>query len=205
MQELVNNLSHAMNTRHQVPTEEFIDLMGKIVSGLPGIGWELGPGLDDPDTDLLSLSVMYAPGVLDDAAFVAAFPLHGEGWMADLGIPPRDWEMYFRATLDGQRHEIEGSEWHWQMADGENGKASLVLAAPASFGSFDAEALREFAHIIAVGELGERNVLRHLASVDAVAMDQPDAAWQPMTSLRRGFVERFPTCAYAAWLRASRP
>jgi hypothetical protein len=203
MEELFKNLSHLMNYRKQIPAEGFTELINKILSGLPGIGWELGPDPIEPELDRLSLSVKHAPELLDNAAFAAGFPLHGDGWIADLGVPPREWEMFFRAKLNGKTYEIEGREWFWQMLE-EGEAVRLVFAAPsATFGDLGKAELNEFAEIIATGELGELNVLRLLASVETVLIDAPGEPWQAMDRLRKQFVKRFPSCAYSAWFMAS--
>ncbi|MBQ5948655.1 hypothetical protein [Massilia sp. ST3] len=204
MQELLRNLAHLMNYRKQVPAEGFTDLMGKILAGLPGLGWELGPALSDADIDLLSLSVMHAPALLDDEDFTAGFPLRGEGWIVDLGVPPRDWDIYFKASFGGKALEIEGREWAWTMS-GQEGPVRLSLAVPPAQGDgLDAAALQELAEIIVVGELGERNVLRHVAAIEVLGATPAGGVLEPMAHLRARFAERFPDCAYAAWLSASR-
>ncbi len=204
MEEIIQNLSHLMNYRKQVPTEGFVELINKILAGLPGLGWQLGSAPADPELDQLSLSVAHAPQLLNDAAFVACFPIHGDGWVIDLGVPPREWEIYFKATLDGKVYEVEGQEWFWKMAEERNVIRLLFAAPPEKFASLGKEVLKEFGEVIATGELGELNVMRFLASVEVMLMDGPGEGWMPVETLRPKFVERFPSCEYAAWLAASR-
>ena len=204
MEEITKNLSHLMNYRKQVATEGFVELINKILAQLPGLGWQLGSDLADSELDRLSLSVAHVPQLLNDAAFVACFPIHGDGWVIDLGVPPREWEIYFKATLDGKVYEVEGQEWFWKMAQEKNMVRLLFAAPPEKFACLDKEVLKEFGEVIATGELGELNVMRFFASVGAMLTEGPGEDWLPMETLRTRFVERFPSCEYAAWLSAPR-
>lgn len=203
MEELLSNLSHLMNYRKQVPEEGFSELMGKILAQWPGAGWELGPDPAAPDIDRLSLSVSGVPALQSDPSLAAQLPLRGDGWVIGLGIPPRDWEMYFEATLAGRELEVEGSQWQWNMADA-GAQVVLTVAPPERFGTLDDESLRELAGVIVGGELGESNVAAHVQSIGVARRAGGAQQWLPMARLRSSFVDRFPDCEYAAWLAASR-
>lgn len=204
MDEIIENLSHLMNHRKQVPTEGFVELINKILADLPGLGWQLGPAPDNPEFDRLSLSVAHAPRFLDDAAFTARFPIHGDGWVIDLGVPPREWDVYFRANLDGKMREVEGREWFWKMVQDEK-VVRLLFAAPlGKFADLNREVLKEFGEVMATGELGELNVMRFFASVEVTLMEKGGEEWMPVETLRATFAERFPSCEYAARLSAPR-
>jgi hypothetical protein len=207
LEKLLNNLSHLMNHREQAGDEGFSELMAKILSRWPEVGWELGPDLIDPGIDRLSLSVDDMPELRTNPSL----PLQGEGWMISLGIPPRDWEIYFEAKMNGKDLNIEGSEWFWTIVDvdpepeAEVDKQVMITIAPSSqFGNLTDDELAELAGIIVTGELGESNVSRLVRWIDVSSTRQGSAEWSPMESLRKKFVEKFPDCEYGGWLATSR-
>lgn len=207
MDELLSNLSHLMNHREQAGEEGFVELMGKILSHWPDVGWELGPDLLAPNIDRLSLSmngsINDAPELRMNPVLAARLPVKGDGWIIGLGLPPRDWEMYFEATMNGQDLEIEGSEWFWSMTDaGDQGM--LTIAPSIQFRHLADEELSELAGIIVTAELGETNVSRFVTSIAVSRTRQGSEQWFSMDSLRKKFVEKFPDCGYGAWLSSSR-
>lgn len=202
MDEIVSNLAHLMRYRDRVDSAGFVDLMGKILAGRPDIGWELGPDLRDPTLDRLSLSV---PELLDgEQGAWTALPQRGTDWVIDAGIPPRDWDMFFQADVDGHLLGIEGGAWCWRALV-ENGRCALALGIPLDqLPLLDAGRLRELAGILLRGELGERNAGRILGDLDVRFLSAAETGWQPMTALRAAFAAWFPDCEHAAWLAASR-
>lgn len=203
MDELLENLSHLMNYREQAGEEGFVELMAAILAPWPGIAWERGPDLSDPRIERLSLSLSgpQCAGMVD--ALAARLPLTGPGWVIGLGIPPRDWEMFFVADFGGRTVQVEGSAWAWRMDD-DGERVRLTIASPASFDMLADEELAELAGILASGELGESNLSAWVRVID-VSRTQPDSAqWFPMAKLRQHFAKRFPECDYAPWLAASR-
>ncbi|MDE2422180.1 MAG: hypothetical protein KGO49_13490 [Gammaproteobacteria bacterium] len=121
MKELFKNLSHLMTHRKKVYTNGFVELMDRILSGIPNVGWELGHLPNDYGVDQLSLSVINNPLFIKQVEDSISFPIKGDDWVINLGIPPRDWELFFEInTEDGQIVEVEGSEWSWVMTDKNN-------------------------------------------------------------------------------------
>jgi hypothetical protein len=203
MDDLLSNLSHLMNHRKQVNEEAFSELMAKILSPWPEAAWELGPDLVDPDIDRLSLSVRDVPELRTNSSLAAQLPSTGQGWIIDFGLPPRDWEIYFEATINGEDLEIEGSEWSWSMADA-GGQVTLKIVPADQFRKLGDQESNDLAGIIVTGELGESNVSKFVKSVDVSRTEQASEQWFPMESLRKKFVEKFPDCEYGAWLVSSR-
>lgn len=157
MDKLLSNLSHLMNHREQAGDEGFSELMAKILSRWPDVGWELGPDLVDPGIDRLSLSVDDIPELRTNPSL----PLQGNGWIIGLGIPPRDWEIYFEAKMNGKDLKIEGGEWFWAIVDvdpepdAEVDEQVMITIAPSSqFERLSDDELGELAGIIVTGELG---------------------------------------------------
>lgn len=203
MDELLGKLAHLMNHRHEAGDDGFSELMEKILSPWPDVGWELGPDLVDPDIERLSL---FLSGVLEpdaESSLAARLPLTEQGWIISLGIPPRDWDIYFEATMNGQDFDIEGREWFWSMADAGD-QVTLTIAPPDQFGNLTDEELRDLAGIILAGELGESNVRTLVRWFDVSPTRQGAGEWLPMESLRKKFVEKFPDCEYSGWLATSR-
>lgn len=203
MDELLRNLAHLMKHRTQIDRTAFAELMGQILDSWPGVAWEFGPDPSAPHIDRLSLSVDEGAKVSSKRMIAAQLPLIGDGWTIALGIPPRDWEMYFEATLNGHELGIEGATWRWRMADAGS-QIALILAAPDQLNSLTDNDLGELAGIIVNGELGESNCLTHVKSIATRSMKQDAQQWHPMDQLRNTFVEKFPGCEYGAWLAASR-
>jgi hypothetical protein len=202
MDEIVSNLAHLMRYRDRVDSAGFVDLMGKILAGRPDIGWERGPDLLDPTLDRLSLSVPELRDGGQDAW--AALPQRGEGWVVDAGIPPRDWDMFFQADIDGHVLGIEGGAWCWRALV-TNGSCTLALGIPpGQLPPLDAGRLRELAGILLRGELGERNAGRFIGGLDVGFLPAAETGWQPMAALRAAFAAWFPDCEHGAWLAASR-
>jgi hypothetical protein len=211
MDKLLSNLSHLMKHREQAGEEGFSELMGQILSQSPDMGWELGPDLLAPDTYRLSLSSWDVLELCTNPLLAEQLPVKGDGWVIGLGMPPRDWEMYFEANMNGKDLAIEGSEWFWTIADVEPNpdadvdKQVMITIAPSSqFATLTDEELEEFAGIIVTGELGELNVARFVRWIDVSTTKEGSDAWFPMDSLRKKFVEKFPDCEYGAWLVTSR-
>lgn len=206
MDKLLSDLSHLMNQREQAG-EGFSKLMAQILSRWPDVGWELGPDLVAPDIDRLSLSVDDMPALRTNPSL----PLQGDGWIIGLGIPPRDWEIYFEAKMNGKDLEIEGSEWFWTMVDvdpepdAEVDEQVMITIAPSNqFEKLTDDELGELAGIIVTGELGESNVSRFVRWIDVSPARLASEEWFPMESLRKKFVEKFPDCEYGGWLATSR-
>jgi hypothetical protein len=137
--------------------------------------------------------------------------LKGHGWIIGLGIPPRDWEIYFEAKMNGKDLKIEGCEWFWAITDvdpepeAEVDEQVMITIAPSSeFEHLTDDELYELAGIIVTGELGESNVARFVRWIDVSSTRQGTQEWFPMVSLRKKFVEQFSDCEYASWLAASR-
>lgn len=211
MDKLLSDLSHLMNHREQAGAEGFSELMGEILGQSYDMGWELGPDLLAPDSYRLSLSLWDVRELRTDPPLAGHLPVKGEGWTIGLGIPPRDWEMYFAAKMNGKDLEIEGSEWFWAIADvdpdpeADVDKQVVITIAPSGqFATLNDEELEEFAGIIVTGELGESNVAKFVRWIDVSPTRQGADAWFPMDSLRKTFVEKFPDCEYGAWLATSR-
>jgi hypothetical protein len=207
MDELLRNLSHLMNHREQAGDEGFSELMAKILSHWPDAGWELGPDLADPGIDRLSLSVDDMP----ELRTILSLPLQGDGWVIGLGIPPRDWEIYFEAKMNGKDLHIEGSEWFWSIVDVDpqpdadvDEQVMITIAPSSQFEKLTDDELGELAGIIVTGELGEWNVSRFVRWIDVSPTRRDSEEWFPMESLRKKFVEKFPDCEYGGWLATSR-
>jgi hypothetical protein len=206
MDKLLSDLSHLMNHREQAG-DGFSELMAQILSRWPDAGWELGPDLVAPDIDRLSLSVDDMPALRTNPSL----PLQGNGWMIGLGIPPRDWEIYFEAKMNGKDLKIEGSEWFWTMVDVDaepdaevDAQVMITIAPSNQFEKLTDDELAELAGIIVTGELGESNVSRFVRWIDVSSARLASEEWLPMESLRKKFVEKFPDCAYGDWLATSR-
>jgi len=211
LDKLLNNLSHLMNHREKAGDAGFSELMAQILSQWPDVGWELGSDPVSPDIDRLSLSVDDVPELRSNPTLAAQLPLKGEGWIIGLGIPPRDWEMYFEAEMNGKDLKIEGSEWFWTIVDvdpepdAEVDQQMMITIAPSSqFEKLTDDELGELAGIIVTGELGESNVSRFVRWIDVSPTRQGSGEWFPMDSLRKRFVEKFPDCEYGDWLATSR-
>lgn len=169
MNELLKNLSHLMNHREQAGTEGFSELMGQILGQWSDIGWELGPDPVAPDIFRLSLSLWDVREMHMDPPLADQLPVKGEGWIIDAGIPPRDWEIYFEASMNGKDLNIEGSEWFWAMADVDpdpdadaNEQVMITIAPSSQFETLTDDELEEIAGIIVTGELGEANVAKRV-------------------------------------------
>jgi hypothetical protein len=213
MDELLRNLSHLMHHREQAGLEGFPELMGQILGPWADMGWELGPDLVAPGIDRLSLSLWDVLELRIDPPLAVQLPVNGEGWTIGLGIPPRDWEIYFEATMNGQDLQIEGREWFWAIADvdpspeveaGVDNQVMITIAPSSQFETLTDDELEELAGIIVTGELGEANVARLVRWIDVSPVRQRSEEWFPVESLRKKFVEKFPDCEYGAWLAASR-
>lgn len=204
VENLLRDLEHLLNHRNQVPEEGFVALMGKILAPLPSVGWEYGPDVLDPAIDRLSLSFRHAPADVAAHPAFAKLPRSGDGWIIDKGIPPRDWEIAFQAVINGKVRDVEGSTWCWSM--GNAGSAvELVIGVPrGQFRDASPETLSEMAEVIAMGELGELNLSKFVKSIDVVHMEYLTVHWPTMLSLRKTFVEKFPSSHYADWLVHSR-
>jgi hypothetical protein len=177
------------------------------------MGWELGPDLVNPDVYRLSLSLWDVLQLRTDPPLAEQLPVKGDGWLIDLGIPPRDWEMYFEAKMNGKDLAIEGREWFWSIADVDvdvdpeadvDAQVMITIAPSSPFETLTDEEPEEFAGMIVTGELGEANVARLVRWIDVSATRQGPEEWFPMERLRKKFMEKFPDCEYGAWLVASR-
>lgn len=209
MDKLLTNLSHLMNHREQAGAEGFAELMGKIVG--EDMGWELGPDLLSPATYRLSLSWWDVRALDMSPPLAEQLPLKGDGWIIAAGIPPRDWEMYFEATMNGKDLNIEGAEWWYAMADVDpdpdasvDHQVMLTIAPSSQFAGLTDEELEEFANIIVTGELGDVNVATFVRWIDVSSTRLASEEWFPMDSLRKKFAEKFPECEYSSWLATSR-
>lgn len=208
MKQLADKLAQVMDQLDDVDQDAFMALMADALEPYPELGWELGPDPEDGDLMRLSLVVRDAPAFRDEAAETDAFPVDGEGWRIDLGVPPRDADIYLEAQVgegeDAAVLEIEGEQLGWQMRGGD-GVVDLVVGIPAGpLRQLGAEEREELADIFVMGELGEINLMDYVNSISVEDMEALSEQWPSLTTLRRAFVARYPDCAYAEWMRTSR-
>lgn len=201
LEPIFDELAHLMRYRDRVDDTGFTELMGSILAELDAVGWERGPDLEHPATDRLSLSG--PPELFDLALTQLSLPITGDGWIIDIGIPPRDWGMYFETMIEGERVGIEAGTWCWTMQ--VHGPAvHMRIGIPGDqLPNVDTAQLSDFADVLILGEIGERNQRTHVTQVQVERIDTP-ATWLPMSQFRRRFAEQFPQCEHAVWLKASR-
>jgi hypothetical protein len=204
MKVLLEKLVFAMDQLDHIGQEEFVTLVGEALAQVPELGWELGPDLAEQDVVRLSLAVRNAPEFRERAVASGALPIRGAGWVIGLGVPPRDSDIYLEAQAGDGVLAIEGELLGWQLR-GSDDMVDLVVGIPAGPLRQLAQAeMEELAEIFVMGELGELNLMDHVnsISVEQIVAVSPD--WPSLTTLRAGFVDKFPSCAYADWLRTSR-
>ncbi|CAN7629443.1 hypothetical protein LJR289_004706 [Pseudoduganella sp. LjRoot289] len=204
MRELLDGLAHAMNQLDHVGQEEFVGLISGALEEYPDLGWELGPDPLDANLLRLSLAVRNAPEFRERASASGSLPLAGEGWVIDIGVPPRAGDIYLEAQAGDEVLAIEGDLLGVQLRAFKD-MVDLVLGVPPGpLRQLGQAELEELAEIFAMGELGELNMMDHVNSVSVEQIDGLSRDWPSLTTLRAAFAEDFPSCAYAEWLRDSR-
>ena len=204
MKELLEGLTHAMNQLDHVGQEEFVGLINGALAEYPDLGWELGPDPADAGLLRLSLAVRNAPEFRERAAATGNLPLAGEGWVIDIGVPPRAGDIYMEAQVGDEVLAIEGELLGVQLRASDD-LVDLVLGVPPGpLRQLGQAELEELAEIFAMGELGELNMMDHVNSVSVEPIEALSRDWPSLTTLRAAFAEDFPSCAYAEWLRVSR-
>jgi hypothetical protein len=204
MKQLLDKLAQAMNQLDHLGQEEFVGQVNGALEAYPDLGWELGPDPADSKLLRLSLAVRNAPEFRERAAASGALPLAGDGWEIGLGVPPRNGAIYLEAQVGDDVLAIDGELMGWQMR-ATDGMVDLVLGIPPGpLRRLGQAELEELADIFTLGELGELNMMDHVNSVSAEQIDGLSRDWPSLRTLRAGFADAFPSCAYAAWLRSAR-
>lgn len=204
MKQLLDKLAQAMNQLDHLGQEEFVDLVGDALQAYPDLGWELGPDPVDDKLLRLSLAVRNAPEFRERAAASGGLPLAGEGWVIGVGVPPRNGPIYLEAQVGDEVMAIDGELMGWQMRASDDMVDLVVGVPPGPLRQLGQAELEELAEIFTLAELGELNMMDHVNSVSVEAIDGLSRDWQSLATLRAGFAEAFPSCAYAGWLSRSR-
>jgi hypothetical protein len=200
MKNLIRNISHLMNHRKKLDDDGFADLIQKILSEYPSVGWELGPSMSDSKIDLLSLSVKDAPDFLSEFKSSSLAFESGVDWQVDIGIPPRDWELFFEATFEGTSINVEGGNWVWSTAQDISFDELVVAPADLISQPISETDLLDIGKILLVGELGEVNFMQHVKNFIVLRQPTKEIRWCAMSKLRPEFVNRHPECRYSQWL-----
>jgi hypothetical protein len=204
MKQLLDKLAQAMTQLDSLGQEEFVALVGEALEDYPDLGWELGPDPLDGKLLRLSLAVRNAPEFRERAAASGALPLRGEGWLIDIGVPPRNAPIYLEAQAGDEVLAIDGELLGWQLR-AIDGMADLVVGVPPGpLRQLGQAELEELAEIFAMGELGELNMMDHVNSVSVEQIEGLSRDWPSLGTLRAAFADAFPSCAHAEWLRGSR-
>ncbi|KQV89889.1 hypothetical protein ASD15_24635 [Massilia sp. Root351] len=204
MEQLLNKLAQAMGQLDHLDQEGFVGLVSEALAPYPDLGWVLAPDPANSALLRLSLSVRNAPEFRERAAASGLLPLAGEGWEIGLGVPPRDGPIYLEAQAGDEVLAIDGELMGWQMRAAD-GMVDLVLGiAPGPLRALGQAELEELADIFTLGELGELNMMDHVNSVSVEQIDGLSRDWPSLATLRAGFADAFPACAYAEWLRSAR-
>jgi hypothetical protein len=204
MKQLLEKLAQAMGQLDHLGQEEFVALVGEALEDYPDLGWELGPDPLDDQRLRLSLAVRNAPEFRERAAASGLLPLAGEGWEIGLGVPPRNGPIYLEAQAGDEVLAIDGELMGWQMRASDDMVDLVVGIPPGPLGQLGQAELEELAEIFAQGELGELNMMDHVNSVSVEQIEALSRDWPSLATLRAGFADAFPACAYAEWLRGSR-
>jgi hypothetical protein len=201
MPSLKENLVHLMNHIGQLNEEAIRDLMSKILSGRPGIGWELGPDPSHQDRMTLALTGLGRWEHLKEFSQELSLPIETQSWAIVAGIPPRGWERYFEIQMDnGESVGIECGSWMWSLV-ACRAFAEIVLLLPESMHRLG-ELENEAVSIFLSGELGEQNYCERIKVVGIEHLTESMVAREllPVTKLRCSFATWFPDAPYADFL-----
>ena len=200
MNTVLENLSHLMNHRKKLDSDGFNDLINKILCDYPSIGWELGHSLENPNITVLCLSAKNAEKFIEIFEASSSDLKIGNDWKIQIGLLPKDWDLFFEAKVENRLFEIEGKRWVWSY--GEGARFDKLLLAPASAfpTTVSNQDIREIGEIILVGELGEINYLTYVKHFSVLAPPTQFEGWYEMNKLRIEFIKLNPTCHDANWL-----
>lgn len=201
MTEIEKNLRHLMLHREKLNIGGFRDLMTQILTQIPSVGWELGSDPNNPNRDILSLTTGGDLKELTKLNSFLSLPIETEDWDIIIGIPPRDWERCFEISMEsGEIFNINASSWYWSS---EWRKESMSLSLYIPDKEFlKSDVLEEAAKVLAVGELGESNVYKYIQNMTYNVLPIPTKLnQQRINSLRKEFVEHYPNCHFATFLK----
>lgn len=198
LNEVIKNLKHLMLHREKIGSDGFKDLVGKIISVYPSLGWELGPSPEDDSVDILSLTAGGDRDILFDLQDSNLFPIDTDEWKIVVGIPPRNWERYFFiSTGDGSEREVDASKWRYQ-AFWSDDSVRMRLDADVD-GCVDNDLMDEIIRIVLFGELGELNTALFLELLDQDS-DKSIGDWKSLGELRKDFSAHISRCHYKKFL-----
>lgn|GEM_PF-4690584 len=196
LDELVINLTHLMNHKDKVPQQGFIELMEKILCYNPSLGWELGPSPLDSDVDMLSISTSNKDE-LYEIHNLNIFPIDGSGWQIVLGVPPRNWEMFFHLPIENDELEVDASKWFY-AASWKNDCVEIEIAGLEQ-NLVDKGNVDEALKILLIGELGEWNLRKFVQRYEFFD-GKIDERFKPIKGLRNSFSNYFDHCSYKTLL-----
>jgi hypothetical protein len=196
--ELVVNLTHLMNHKDKIPEEGFIELMGKILGINPSLGWELGLSPENVDIDVLSISTGDDDNEFYEIRDMDIFPIYGGGWQIVLGVPPRNWEMFFFISSDAnEEFEIDASNWLY-AATWTNNYVDIEISGPRQ-DLIDNGIIDDALRVVLNGEIGELNLRTFIRSFK-IFDGHIDERFKSIKSLRNDFSSHFDNCFYRTFL-----
>jgi|CXWL01.1.fsa_nt_gi hypothetical protein len=202
MNDVSRNLVHLMNHVEQVSEEGVRDLITSILQSHPGVGWELGPHPTEGERTVLSLSCKADQRALSELASKIGLPVHTQRWSIVAGTPPRAWDRYFEIVDEqGSSQPVDANEWAWRLHKLTD-KAEIELVFPASLSHVQRQA-SDVALVGLIGELGEANVSEFITLRGVTFSGSPTSGdIEEFGDLKQRFVDWFPLCHYADFLRS---
>jgi hypothetical protein len=200
MEDLVKNLSHLMKHRKMLHAEAFQEIIEKILVDHSALGWELGQSLADPTMDVLYLSVKNAPQYLAEHQAGSFIFEDASDWKIEVGVAPKDWEMFAELNFGDFLFNLDGHEWSWANAVQSNFNELLLFSKQPFSSPASREVSGEISEFLLIGELGELNFVEKIRKLTILHERIHNVTWRHMSTLRSEFVNSYPECHYAEWL-----
>jgi hypothetical protein len=189
MSKLIDSLTHLLNQRGDLSTNELVDRASRIMDRHGnGRGWEYGPDFERQDIDAFAIAINWDLSEKKRLDRAHTLPREGEGWRIVAGLLPRDADQF--VTFGGA--DIEASGWGFVLEPKSGTLVVQTLDIP------QGQRL-QIAENIVLAEIGEVNAARFITELKTTGELSPDAL--PFSSFARTFAESFPDCAYRGLLR----
>jgi hypothetical protein len=165
-------IKDCIENEHSAHRELVIDQMNEHILGLGMLTWDMGLNVDDHW--FLMLSPNGNPDMLKiSQKTMAEAPQHMD-WLFYSSRPAKNWNRQF--TVYDELHDeqnIDASNWHYLVFDGEEDKLALILEA-SNVSHLNEELTETAAEQFIIHELGELTWMLHVGSVEIIPMVEPD-------------------------------
>lgn len=189
----VRDFFHIIKFLHVIDRSKLQNAMQDIFASVPDIGYEIGVFPGGENLSYIALSIPVENEWREEVGRRILAAETSPGWRVELGIPPRDWEMYFEIYDDESQEwvSIDGRQWCYKFV--RSGSTNTLELCNATGEAYGQRIFDDIAKILLVGEIGERNIEKHNITFKLVMCDK---TYLPLSSFAPWFAENVKSACF---------